>query len=270
MAERQSNLTATPAWQSSSDSSPGVSEGQGIERGTVDVWRVSLDVGDDVVGSLFQLLDDEERIRADRYRIDAKRTEYIVTRGCLRRVLAAVLSHDKGESVSPGEVAFDYEAHGKPKLAGAWRGFDIQFNATHSHGVSLIAVTRSSRVGIDVERLRENRDVVALASRWFSETEVAQLQALPGDQQMPAFFRGWTRKEAFVKAIGDGITYGLDQFDVELVPSKPAALLAIKGGSADAWQICHLDPSDDHVAAIALDSATVTLRCWDDSNLIQR
>lgn len=185
-------------------------------------------------------------------------------------MLAGLLSADCDRTITPRDVTFDYERHGKPTLSGDWRGFDIQFNATHSYGIALIAATRSTRIGIDVERLRENRDLISLASRWFSNAEVEQLRSLPAEQHVPAFFRGWTRKEAFVKAIGDGITYGLDQFDVALSPAEPAALLSIKGAAADAWQLCHLDPSDDHVAAVAVDAVDVSLRCWDDSALIQR
>ncbi len=261
MVERKSNLTTPVPWTPSPQSLR-------PEQGVVDVWRIPLDVNEAVLTSLAATLDATERQRADRFRIDSKRAEFIVTRGFLRRILARLLSSHTGSAVAPCDIAFDYAAHGKPSLNDRWRATGIQFNATHSHGLAMIAVTRGCSLGIDIEKLRRHKDLVSLAKRWFSNAEVEELLSLPSNMQASAFFRGWTRKEAFVKAIGDGITYGLDQFDVALSPHVPAALLRIKEDRDVAnWRLEHLDPGADYVGAVAVQADRFELRCWDELGL---
>lgn len=257
MAERQTNLTLEEGWTSSPSSLE-------AESGYVDVWRVPVDVKEGALQSLAGHLDETERQRADRFRIEAKRTEFIVTRGCLRQVLSRLISSDLKTEVTPCDIEFDYLPHGKPVLASKWKVSEIQFNATHSHGLALIAATRSARIGVDVERVRDNRDVQSLASRWFSPNEVEELRSLPTDQQSLAFFLGWTRKEAFVKAVGDGITYGLDQFDVSLSPDQPSVMKRIGDDRLDptSWTLFNMKPAASHAAAIAIDAKEVRVRKW--------
>lgn len=257
MAERESNLTLEESWTSPPSSLK-------AEPGYVDVWRVPLDVKDGTLQSLAGHLDETERQRADRFRIEAKRTEFIVTRGCLRQILSQLISSDLKTEVTPCDIEFDYLPHGKPILTGKWKASEIQFNATHSHGLALIAATRSSRIGVDVERVRDNRDVQSLARRWFSQNEVEELRSLPTNQQSLAFFLGWTRKEAFVKAVGDGITYGLDQFDVSLSPGHPSVLKKINNGRTitSGWSLLDIKPSNDHAAAMAIEAGRVAVRQW--------
>ena len=126
--------------------------------------------------------------------------------------------------------------------------------------------------GIDTERIRDNRDIESLAQRWFSSPEVEELKSLPAEQRAHAFFLGWTRKEAFVKAVGDGITYGLDQFDVSLSPHVPPQLKRVREDESPErqWTLLDLKPSRDHAAALVVECPGAKVRTWDvDEGLIR-
>ena len=135
---------------------------------------------------------------------------------------------------------------------------------SHADGVALYAVTRGRDVGVDIERIRADMASERIAARFFSPREVAALRALRPDRQGEAFFTCWTRKEAYVKARGAGITAGLDQFDVSLAPDEPAAILANREASEAhrRWSLHHLTPGPGYVGAVAVEGDGHTLTCW--------
>jgi 4'-phosphopantetheinyl transferase len=225
----------------------------------VHVWRAALDVPELQVRSLWDTLTADERQRAERYLFQKDRTFFVVARGLLRVLLGRYLRQD------PPHLRFIYGPHGKPALATDTGGGALRFNVSHSHGLALYAITRGREVGVDVERIRPKVAQEKIAERFFSPREVTLLRALPAPLQATAFFACWTRKEAYIKATGEGLTLPLDQFDVSLVPGEPAALLRTAWDPQEAarWALQDLAPAPGYRAAVAVAGHDWCLTCWD-------
>ncbi|MEK6278991.1 MAG: 4'-phosphopantetheinyl transferase superfamily protein [Acidobacteriota bacterium] len=222
----------------------------------VHIWRVSLEQPAENVERFRELLSRDEQGRADRFRFEIDRTHFVVARGCLRTLLAQYLK------TVPQEIKFSYSDYGKPQLADLET--NLRFNLSHSGGLALYAFTRIGEVGVDIERIRPDFADEKIARRFFSVSEVACLARLPAQARVEAFFNCWTRKEAFIKAKGMGLSLPLDQFDVTLEPSKPAALLRTKWGEDEAasWSIEAIEVGQGYVAAVAVKSRSWQLSCW--------
>lgn len=223
--------------------------------GTVDVWRAELDRPAPAIGELSRMLAEEEIARASRFYFPQDRARFIVARALLRRILALYANQP------PETLRFVYGPRGKPSLAEPRCG--IEFNLAHSRGLALYAVTRAQPVGVDVESIRPELAAGRLAERFFSAEETAALRALPPEEQPAAFFRCWTRKEALLKAWGQGLAFGLDQFTVSCSAGQ-AALLATRFDPAEAarWSLHHLEPGPGYVGALAVQGAVTKVRCW--------
>ncbi len=214
------------------------------------IWQMPLEQPEARVAQYRTLLSADEQARADRFHFDRDRRRYTVARGELRSILGRYLD------VPPARLTFDYGPHGKPRLLLTTDQIPLQFNVAHSHELALCAIARSREVGIDVEYTqRRVLDMDQLAARFFSANENATYRAIPAPERRAAFFRCWTRKEAFIKAIGEGLSYPLDRFDVNL--DEPAAIRSIDGlpGAAAAWLLFHLEPAADYVGAVAVSCA---------------
>lgn len=224
----------------------------------VHVWRVALDLGESVVQRLWQLLAPDERARAERYVFRKDRTHFLVARGLLRVLLGRYLR------CHPQHLHFRYGPHGKPELAPDLGGDTLRFNVSHSHGLALYAITLARDIGVDVEHVRPGFAEEGIAERFFSPREVAVLRALPVTLQTMAFFACWTRKEAFIKARGDGLSLPLDQFDVAFAPGEPAALLSTAWDPHEAvrWTLRDLAPGPDYMGAVAVAGQAWQLACW--------
>ena len=205
-----------------------------LEPGAIHVWRIDLDPSDARLDERSRSLSADERARADRFRLPLLRRRFAAGRGALRAVLAGYLG------VGAGDVAFAYGDHGKPRLARDSGG--VEFNLAHSHGVGLCAVTAARAVGVDVEQIRPIGEAGRIIGRYFTPAEQAEYLGHPEPERDEAFFRGWTRKEAFLKATGKGIAGGLDSFEVALGVSGP--LLRRVGGDPDEagrWSLLDVD-----------------------------
>lgn len=228
----------------------------------VDIWPVRLDRADGWETAFVPLLSDEERARAAAFRADLHRRRHIVSHGVLRIVLAGYVG------LTPEALCFAQTAEGKPLLE-TKGGPTIGFNLSHSGELALIAVTDGRAVGVDVEEVSEMRDITGLANRYFAPSEAAAIDAQPPDRRRSAFFRCWTRKEAFVKAIGKGLSFPLDRFEVTVHPEEPARLLSIEGEAAKAaaWSIAHLDPEPGYVGAVVVagELSGYRMRTWDEA-----
>ena len=162
-------------------------------------------------------------------------------------------------------LQFSRGPHGKPVLA-TERGADaLCFNIAHSHDVALCAVARGRDIGVDVERVREDVDVDLIAERFFSQREIAALQLLPPETRLKAFFTCWVRKEAYVKARGDGLAMGLDSFGVSFLPGEPPALLDVEGHPEEAlaWSLRELDVAPSFAAALAVRAGEFRVKRWE-------
>lgn len=213
----------------------------------VRVWVLPLKLAPDPLARAQRLLAPDEAERADRFTFQDGRHRAIAGRGQLRAILGRCLGAD------PAALQFAYGPRGKPALAGPWSGAGWHFNLAHSGDLALLAVTRSGPVGVDVERIRPVTDASRLVSRFFSRREDAAFRALSEDQKPAAFFRLWTRKEAWLKATGEGIAESLGQVEVSFLPGEPARLLGLPGGPEvlSRWRLHDVDSPPGSVAALA-------------------
>ncbi len=225
---------------------------------SIHVWCASLDSLAPSAGDFAEALSAEEHQRASRFCFAQHRTRFVVARGLLRMLL----SHYAG--IETKRLQFCYGAYGKPSLAGAGEDSQINFNVSHSHELALFAFTRGRAIGVDLERIRPVLDAPQVAQRTFSKNENSELHALSESEREQAFFNCWTRKEAFIKAKGKGLSFPLDSFDVSLMPGEPAKLLRTRFDPEDAasWSLHALHPAAGYAAALAVEGPVEKLACW--------
>jgi 4'-phosphopantetheinyl transferase len=227
-----------------------------LQSGEVHVWRVALEQPEQVVQRFRTTLEPDELYRADRFHFEKDRRGFVVSRGFLRAVLGRYLS------ANPDALRFCYGHYGKPGLDGDHKHSALRFNMSHSRSVALVAVIETRELGVDVEYIRADFASEDIARRFFSPREVAAFNALPVEQRVAAFFRCWTRKEAYIKAIGRGLSQPLDGFDVTLGPAEPAALLRADDDDASRWSLSDIDAGENYAAALVIEGQIPNLRCW--------
>jgi 4'-phosphopantetheinyl transferase len=212
----------------------------------IHIWRASLDRPLAFQESLLKVLSEDERERALRYTCLPTRSRFVVGRGLLRTILARYLNS------TAGQVRFRVCPQGKPILDEQHPR--MHFNVSHSHNLVLIAVTHRGEVGIDVERVRPFANDLNLAERYFSPRECRMLRLLSPERRTEAFFHAWTRKEACLKALGVGLSYGLDRVEVTIRPEDPVRLLRLDGEEKQAapWSLLALAPAPGYVGALAI------------------
>lgn len=205
------------------------------------MFAVELTAPPDALVPSDAILSLEERERAESFRFPHLRRRFIVAHACLRLLIASYLHAD------PASIQFGTNRWGKPSILGA----PLDFNLSHSADIAVFAFTSGCAIGVDVEQVRPMPDMIPIARRLFAKEECADLLSTPAAERNHAFFRCWTRKEAFIKAAGQGLSYPLDRFRVSLLDYQ-AALLAIDGsaGNAREWAIHHLEPAPGYVGAV--------------------
>lgn len=212
----------------------------------VQVWKLCEATEQNIQRDLKGLLSADELARAASFRFQEDRDRFVASRGILRILIGSYLECE------PGQLHFRYSEKGKPQLPSAP---ELRFNVAHSGGVIVWAFARGRRVGIDVEEIRTDFSTQEIAERFFSPVERQALRALPSSRRHEAFFQCWTRKEAFVKATGDGLSLPLDQFDVALVPGKRAQLITTRPDAKESrrWSMHHLDVHPNYAAALVIE-----------------
>lgn len=229
-----------------------------LQADEVHIWRLSLECPGSTVEKLSEALSSDEVNRANRFRFEADRNRFIVARACLRSLLGSYLG------VEAAEVRFNYSEYGKPSLDEAINAQELSFNLAHSGSLALYALTLKRQIGVDLEHVRAGFATDEIARRYFSASEIDRLSQLPPALRHQAFFNCWTRKEAFIKAIGLGLSLSLDQFDVTLAPNEPATLLQTRWNDEEAsrWSLTAFDAGRDYVAAVAVQGHNLELRTW--------
>jgi 4'-phosphopantetheinyl transferase len=226
----------------------------------VHVWRINLDVAPEQVQACHDILSSDEQATAARFYFQKDRDQYIVARGVLRTILSRYLD------VAPDQIQFSYGSHGKPTLTNSLGVEIVNFNVSHSHKLALVGVTRGRQLGIDLEYIQKDFACEEIARRVFSPQEIATLNDLPGDLRHEAFFNCWTRKEAYIKARGLGLSYPLNQFEVSLIPGEPAQLIGVGDDDlfeASRWLLQELEVGSRYAGALAVEGHEWKLECWE-------
>ncbi len=224
--------------------------------GKIHLWIVELAPPEAEVAALRRLLSAEERERADRFRFDRHRRRFTVRRGRLRQLVSAYAD------LEPAAVRFDYGERGKPTLAGEPPD-GLTFNLSDSKDLALYAFASGLELGVDIEVVREMSDALGISERFFANEEREALRRIEEDRRDAAFFRCWTRKEAYIKAIAKGLAEPLKNFCVAFDPPEPARFLHVGHSvrEAAAWTLHHLVPASGAVAALAYRAPERTLVC---------
>lgn len=215
----------------------------------VHVWLGTVPVDPAEISAYARLLDGPERLRAERFIGMEARNEFVFGRALLRLLLGRALR------VDPTEVAIGYEARGKPRLISGSAEGDIRFNLAHSNSLVVIALAKGREVGVDVEWIGRTVDWPLIAERVFSASELGGVLALPPEQQELAFFAGWTRKEAYLKATGEGLTDEISDIECTFAPGNPAELLRLPGADVEAvsWEIHEIPLPGGFVGALVVE-----------------
>jgi len=223
----------------------------------IHLWSAGLEASPKRLEQLAALLSPEEQARAERYRFERHRRRYQITWGLTRSLLGQYAATE------PRALSFSFGSNGKPSLAepASW----LEFNISHSGERVVLAVTSTWPVGVDIEQLRPVEDARDIARRFFSDSEVRALEDLDAAHRLEGFFNCWTRKEALIKAVGEGVFVSLDRFDVSLAPGEPARLVSLDGQPADPerWHLVHLTPEPTMVGALATPARPGSVRAWE-------
>jgi 4'-phosphopantetheinyl transferase len=228
----------------------------------VHVWRAPLDLPSSQVQELKGILTNDEIDRANRFSFETDRQRFIAARGTLRAILSRYIT------VHPSHLRFHFNQYGKPFLAPEFSSCPLNFNVSHSGSMALYAITRNMEIGVDVEHVRSDFKYEEIAERFFSANEVAIFRTIPAEKKLSAFYNCWTRKEAYIKAHGKGLSLPLDSFDVSFAPWEPSISLVIKDEPQQSshWTLLDLQPGLSYVGALAVKGIGCRFRYWDWSH----
>jgi 4'-phosphopantetheinyl transferase len=220
----------------------------------IHLWRAYLDCEETVLRRFESTLASDERDRAKRFVFQRDRDSFVATRGILRELLARYVE------CSPVEIEFTYGPRGKPSLRQEYSMNAVQFNVSHSQGLALLAFAAGRSLGVDVELVRADVAAEEIAERYFSAQEVTELKSLPPTMRAEGFFLCWTRKEAYIKARGEGLQIPLDTFHVSLTPGKLESLQCL---DSSRWNLRSLSPDPRYVGALVAEGSDWQMRCWE-------
>lgn len=224
----------------------------------VHIWRATLDLDTTTTQAFRDILTADEAMRADRFHFPRDRTRFVVARGVLRVILGDYLR------INPADIRFEYNPYGKPAIAQPCARSFVHFNLSHADDTALYAFAIEREVGVDIEEVRTDLPYVEIADRTFSSAERAAFKQLPAALQPQGFFNCWTRKEAYIKARGMGLSMPLDQFDVSLIPGAPAALLrtAEEPKAVHRWSLLDIAVGSRFAAAVVTEGRDWQVSYW--------
>jgi 4'-phosphopantetheinyl transferase len=227
----------------------------------VHVWRVLLDVTTVEFESLLGFLSVDEMARVGRFHFERDQKRFIVARGVLRKILGRYLEKH------PNDIRFEYNPHGKPALAPDSGKEKICFNLSHSGAIALYAITRDKKIGIDIEHIRHDMEEDLIARKFFSQGEIISLEKTDKNNRSELFFQYWTRKEAFVKATGEGVSFPMQQCDVSSITRNSLSPIILSGNNEErsCWHVRDLYPGEGYAAAIAIQGNDGDISCWHSS-----
>ena len=231
--------------------------GELINSNKVHVWRASLDVTTVELESLLGSLSVDELARAERFHFERDQKRFIAARGILRKILGSYLNKH------PGKICFEYGAHGKPMLVHEAGDENICFNLSHSGSLALYAVTLRKKIGIDIENIRDDISIGQVAGQFFSQNEISSLEKIDINKRSGLFFQYWTRKEAFLKARGEGISFPMEQCDVSLISGGLLSPVTVQDNNTEisSLYVQDLFPGNGYAAAIAIEDSDCNISC---------
>jgi 4'-phosphopantetheinyl transferase len=215
-----------------------------LEKDTIQIYCVNLDSQLSQINLLENNLSEEEKIRANKFKFERLQNRFIVCRSILRILLGKYLN------IKPSEIVFHYGKKGKPSLAKSCNHLGIEFNLSHSENFALYGFTLNRKIGVDLEYRREINELEKLVKRFFHSREYELLSKLENKQKQNLFFKIWTAKEAYLKALGTGISEGLDKIEIDNSQFK------IDNNLLNNWQLYHLETNTNYVASVALENQT--------------
>lgn len=206
------------------------------------------------MAEFLQLLSPQELVRAERFVFARDKRRFCVARGRLRQILGGYLSCD------PKKIVLEKNEYDKPLVSPAQNPLQIQFNVSHSEDLALYAFTRDHALGIDVEFIKAKTDIEGIAQRFFTEREAAIIKSLAGEEQCLAFFLGWTRKEALLKALGLGLSFPLTDCEVALKPGDFPKINSIKKDAEEGakWKVHSFEPKTNFIAAVVINNSAAS------------
>jgi 4'-phosphopantetheinyl transferase len=239
-----------------------VSEVPILGQSEIHVWRINLVQDVEMEDWLKGCLSAEESERSARFHFVQDQRRFVVRRAVLRHLLAGYMN------VNPKIVRLLPAPHGKPVVHGQDGSTGLRFSCSHSANLGLVAIARGRELGVDLERHRPLADAEELTNAFFSPFEIAELAGMSQALKKKSFFDCWTRKEAFVKAIGMGLSFPLNRFAVSLAPDRPAALLSVEGypNAVDRWTMLSLNVDADYSAALVFEGKSAGLQCFEWSS----
>jgi len=225
----------------------------------VHIWRIDFESAKPFVSGLREILSSDERERADRFRFQKDHDRFVISHAAIRNILGQYLN------MEPRDICFEVDSKGKPRLSDELNQTKLYFNMSHSHLKALVAISKDHEMGVDIEYLRPEVAELDIAKRFFASGEVSQLLNFPKEKQIEAFYACWTRKEAFIKAKGDGLSISLDSFEVSLDPGERVSLKGTNGkhDKFKDWSIRGLIPGFGYAGALAVRGDKMNIQYWD-------
>lgn len=222
------------------------------------VWTVPLKQYTCGIAQLLKYLSTDEIMKAERFRFEKDKKRFMTMRSILRNILSSYLE------IGPADIEFCYNQFGKPFVPVAINAREISFNASSSQNVALIAIALEKEIGIDIEKISSDWEHVEIARNFFSERERNEFLRLPDEFKIEAFFSCWARKEAFVKAIGEGLSFSLKDFDVSVAQNVPVTILDIRNSDQKAadWNLVDINAGWGYKAALAVKGDIGALRYY--------
>ncbi|KAA3617197.1 MAG: 4'-phosphopantetheinyl transferase superfamily protein [Calditrichaeota bacterium] len=227
-----------------------------VLNNNVHIWLIRYDQSESILAESGIILSKEEKERASRFHFEIDHRRYSVTRSLLKKILGKILS-------KPAlKIKFTFNKYGKPELV--QQSEKIFFNVSHSGNLGLIAISDIAQIGVDVEKYREEMITGDIAKRFFSDLEVTEFLSLNENEKLQGFFNCWTRKEAFIKAVGKGLSIPLNTFDVSLIPGSQTELRDVryKNETADGWHLSDIKVDSGYAAAFIIKAKTFSVNYW--------
>lgn len=232
-----------------------------LENHAVHMWRLPLDLEEAKPQKYFELLSDREREKARQFKFIKDRVCYVLARGSLRLLLGNYID------VAPDQIDFEYSQYGKPRFCNTK---EVDFNLSHSGNEIIIGFCKNMVIGVDIEQVKINFDIMDLAKNFFSNEEIKALSQFEEFERPQAFFRCWTRKESFIKAVGEGLSYPLDSFAVTMEDDEKASFLKIDNNddSKKDWHLHSFVPAVGYIAAITTNGNPNKIEYFDANELL--